>query len=96
MPGVPWGGVMRRSNTLALNWQKQAKTSIDMFACGHFHNGSFVNSDAGQVLINGSVKGVDEYSLRAFGGGRPAQQFLLTFHKDHGLTDLSMLDLQEV
>ena len=96
MPGVPWGGVMRRSNALALNWIKQAGTPIDMFVCGHFHNGSFVNSDAGQVLINGSVKGVDEYSLRAFGGGRPAQQFLLTMHKRHGLTDLSMIDLQEV
>ena len=96
MPGVPWGGVMRRSNNLALNWIKQSGTPIDMFVCGHFHNGSFVNSDAGQVLINGSVKGVDEYSLRAFGGGRPAQQFLLTMHEEHGLTDLSMLDLQEI
>lgn len=95
MPGVPWGGVMRRANNLALNFQKQSGRSIDLFVCGHFHNGSFVNSDAGQVILNGSVKGVDEYSLSAFGGARPAQQFLLTFHKRHGVTDLSMLDLQE-
>lgn len=96
MPGVPWGGVMRRANNLALNFQKQSGRSIDLFVCGHFHNGSFVNSDAGQVILNGSVKGVDEYSLSAFGGARPAQQFLLTFHERHGVTDLSMLDLQEV
>lgn len=95
MPGIPWGGVMRRANNLALNFQKQVGKSIDLFVCGHFHNGSFVNSDAGQVVLNGSVKGADEYSLKAFGGARPAQQFLLTFHKRHGVTDLSMLDLQE-
>jgi len=94
MPGVPWGGVARRVNNLALNYQKQANKGIDMFVLGHFHNGSFVTSDAGQIVLNGSVKGVDEYSLQAFGGGRPAQQFLLTFHKRHGVTDVSMLDLQ--
>jgi predicted phosphodiesterase len=95
MPGVPWSGVSRRANNLALNYQKQANKGIDMFVLGHFHNGSFVTSDAGQIVLNGSVKGVDEYSLQAFGGGRPAQQFLLTLHKSHGVTDVSMLDLQE-
>ncbi len=95
MPGIPWGGVARRVNNLALNYQKQANKGIDMFVLGHFHNGSFVTSDAGQIVLNGSVKGVDEYSLQAFGGGRPAQQFLLTLHKSHGVTDVSMLDLQE-
>jgi hypothetical protein len=96
MPGVPWGGVMRRVNTIALNYMKQVGVDIDLFACGHFHNSSFVNTDAGGVFINGSVKGPDEYSMAAFGGGRPAQQLLLTFHPKHGLTDMSFIDLQDI
>lgn len=96
MPGVPWGGVLRRVNALGQNYAKQAHTPIDIYACGHFHTASFVQSDAGQVILNGSVKGVDEYSIKAFGGGRPAQQVLLTFHERHGVTDMSMIDLQEV
>lgn len=93
MPGVPWGGVMRRANALQAAYTKQGKP-VDMFVCGHFHNPALVQSDAGQVAINGSVKGIDEYSLKAFGGGRPAQQMLLTFHPKRGLTDVSMLDLE--
>lgn len=92
MPGVPWGGIMRRVNALQASYSNQ-RTPIDMFVCGHFHSAAFVQSDAGQIAINGSVKGVDEFSLKAFGGGRPPQQLLLTFHPRYGLTDVSMLDL---
>lgn len=93
MPGVPWGGVMRRVNALQAAYSGHKKP-IDMFVCGHFHSAALVQSDAGQIAMNGSVKGVDEYSLKAFGGGRPPQQLLLTFHPKNGLTDVSMLDLE--
>lgn len=92
MPGVPWGGVMRRVNALQASYSGSGRP-IDMFVCGHFHSAAMVQSDAGQIAMNGSVKGVDEYSLKAFGGGRPPQQLLLTVHPDNGLTDVSMLDL---
>jgi len=92
MPGVPWGGVMRRVNALQASYSGQGKP-IDLFVCGHFHSAAMVQSDAGQIAMNGSVKGVDEYSLKAFGGGRPPQQLLLTVHPRNGLTDVSMLDL---
>lgn len=93
MPGVPWGGIMRRVNALQAAYTSQRKP-IDMFTCGHFHSAALVQSDAGQIAVNGSVKGVDEFSLKSFGGGRPPQQLLLTFHPRHGLTDVSMLDLE--
>lgn len=92
MPGVPWGGIMRRVNALQAAYTSQRK-SVDMFVCGHFHSAALVQSDAGQIAVNGSVKGVDEFSLKSFGGGRPPQQLLLTFHPRYGLTDVSMLDL---
>ena len=90
MPGVPWGGVMRRVAALQ-NEYAGAGLPIDHFACGHFHQANVVQG--GRVLMNGSVKGVDEFSLHAFGGGDSPRQLLLTFHPRRGLTDVSVIDL---
>jgi hypothetical protein len=93
MPGVPWGGVMRRVNALQSQYS-QAGQPIDCYCLGHFHSLNLVESNAGRIAMNGSVKGVDEYSLRAFGGGRGPQQLLLTYHPKNGLTDASIIDLE--
>lgn len=90
MPGVPWGGISRRVNALR-NQYASANQPVQYFACGHFHVANAV--EGGTILVNGSVKGVDEYSLKAFGGGRPPQQLLATFHPENGLTDVSIIDL---
>lgn len=91
MPGIPWGGVMRRVNALKAQYAS-AGQPVKFFNCGHWHTANAV--EGGEVLLNGSVKGVDEYSIKAFGGGRPAQQVLQTFHPSRGLTDVSIIDLQ--
>lgn len=93
MPGVPWGGVMRRVNSLAAQYNA-AGQPIDCYCVGHFHSANLVESNAGRIAMNGSVKGVDEYSIKAFGGGAKARQLLLTFHPRNGLTDGSLIDLQ--
>ncbi len=94
MPGVPWGGVTRRVHSL----QNQFMTigqPIDLFCVGHFHTANFVTTPAGKVAMNGSVVGANEYSMKQFGGGDPPQQMLLTFHPRHGLTDQSIIDLED-
>jgi hypothetical protein len=89
MPGVPWGGVVRR--VTALDQQYAAKgMPLDHYFLGHFHQANAVLQ--GRVLMNGSVKGPDEFSLQAFGGGSEPQQLLLTFHPRRGLTDVSYID----
>lgn len=92
MPGVPWGGVSRRVNALAAQYRSIGH-DIYAYFCGHFHTANLVQTPAGWIGMNGSVKGPDEYSIKAFGGGAPAQQTLLTFHPEHGLTDFSVIDL---
>jgi hypothetical protein len=92
MPGVPWGGIVRRVTALRAQYSSVGKP-VNYFFSGHFHTANAV--EGGTVVVNGSVKGVDEYSLKAFGGGRPAQQVLATFHPRNGLTDCSFIDLQE-
>lgn len=89
MPGVPWGGVMRRGSALSAQYGAKG-IPLDHLAVGHFHQANVVQQ--GRILMNGSVKGVDEYSLKAFGGGSEPQQLLLTFHPKRGLTDVSFID----
>lgn len=92
MPGVPWGGVMRRVASMQ-NEYSAARMPIDYFVNGHFHQGACVQG--GRIIMNPSVKGVDEYVLDAFGGGEQARQTLLTLHPRRGLTDYSLIDIQE-
>ena len=92
MPGVPWGGVSRRVNALSAQY-RTLNRDIYAYFCGHFHTANLVQTAAGWIAMNGAVKGPDEYSIKQFGGGAPAQQALLTFHPEHGLTDFSVIDL---
>lgn len=91
MPGVPWGGVMRRVAELANQYQR-AGIPIDRYHLGHFHTANVVQG--GRIIMNGSVKGPDEYSILQFGGGSDAQQLLQVYHPRRGLTETCFLDLQ--
>ena len=89
MPGVPWGGVMRRTNTIQAGHTRH----IDMFILGHFHQANVV--DGGRIVMNGSVKGVDEWVLKQFGGGQPPTQLLLLFDESKSrLTDVKYITPQ--
>ena len=87
--GVPWGGVMRRVAQLRNQYQ-QAGQPVEYFHCGHFHTPNAI--ERGRIVLNGSIKGIDEYALDKFGGGQPPVQVLSTFHPKRGLTDVSFLD----
>lgn len=95
MPGVPWGGVSRRIATLEAQFVKQ-KAPIDYFTLGHFHTLNALEGVQSRVYMNGSVKGLDEYSMKAFGSGRDASQLLLVVSKKHGVISQLPLDLQGV
>lgn len=93
MPGVPWGGVVRRVTVLEQQFA-QAKQPLDYVALGHFHTANALDGVGTKTFMNGSLKGLDEYSLRQFGSGRHPTQLLLTFHPKNGVTDISYIDLE--
>jgi hypothetical protein len=95
MPGVPWGGVVRRITTLEAQFAK-AKDPLDYVCLGHFHTANSLDGVHARTFLNGSVKGLDEYGLKQFGSGRDASQLLLTFHRRRGWTGTLPLDLQTV
>lgn len=92
MPGVPWGGVVRRITTLQGQFNK-AGQPIHYVGMGHFHTTNAIEGVGIKTFVNGSVKGLDEYSMQAFGHGQDPAQLLLTFHPEHGVTDVSYVDL---
>lgn len=88
MPGVPWGGVMRRVAQLKAQYAQRG-VHLDGFALGHFHQACVVDG----ILMNGSVKGVDEYSIKNFGSGQKPTQLLATFLPEkRRMTDVSFIN----
>lgn len=88
MVGVPWGGITRRCNELQKQYEQFGK--IDHFLIHHWHEPHLVQNR--RILVNGSVKGADEFTT-SLGISGPPVQLLHTFHPQRGLTDTSFLDL---
>lgn len=87
MPGVPWGGVMRRVNALEVQHRQRR---IDHFILGHFHQANVVQG--GRIIMNGSLKGLDEWCLKQFGQGEVPTQLLLFFdERRQRMTDVKYL-----
>lgn len=80
MPGVPWGGVMRRANELKKQWLDRG-LRLDGFKLGHFHQPNVV---AGPIWMNGSLVGINEYGLKNFGSGSAPCQLLTTWDATNG------------
>ena len=94
MPGVPWGGVIRRITTLEAQFNA-ARQPLDYVEMGHFHTSNSLDGIHAKTFTNGSVKGADEYGLAQFGSGRDAEQKLLAFHPKRGYTGEFPLNLQD-
>ncbi len=92
MPGVPWGGVIRRITTLEQQFSK-ARQPLDYVELGHFHTRNALDGVQAEAYLNGSVKGPDEWSLKQFGHGQDAKQLLLSFHPEWGNTGAYPLNL---
>ncbi len=90
MVGVPWGGIVRHEARLR-NQYAQLGIPFDHLLYGHYHEINMISNR--RIIGNGSIKGVDEYSLDAFGGGQPAAQLLLVFHPKWGLVGAHAIDL---
>jgi DNA repair exonuclease SbcCD nuclease subunit len=69
---------------------------VDYLAFGHFHQPTMLVGTDATIIINGSVKGGDEYSIGNYFGSQDPVQLLLTFHEKHGLTDTSQINLKEI
>lgn len=89
MAGVPWGGIIRQQKSLT-NLFRLVDIEVDHLFGGHWHNPQIAENF--RIVLNGSIKGPDEYSIKAFGGGEPPVQLLAAFHPKWGITGVHKLD----
>jgi len=70
--GIPWYGIHRYANNMReiFNFQNIILNGVAM---GHFHQPAFLDRINGPIIVNGSLKGVDEYSLSYGLASRPSQ-----------------------
>jgi len=82
--GIPWYGIQRAIG----NWVQIFNATGQRFeyaAIGHFHTDAKVDITAGEVFVNGSWVGTNEYALRLRALGQP-KQTLMFCHPRYGVT----------
>jgi hypothetical protein len=94
--GIPWYGMRSRREAIQSLLRHLGQPAIDYLLMGHFHQLLYWQGTDCDLIINGAVKGGDEYSIDTRHASTDPVQALLTFHPKYGVTDLSRINLKEV
>jgi hypothetical protein len=94
--GIPWYGMKSRRDAIQALLRHLGQPGIDYLLMGHFHQLLYWQGTDCDLIINGAVKGGDEYSIDTRHASTDPVQALLTFHPNHGITDLSRINLKEI
>lgn len=94
--GLPFYGFAQRRNALQSLFRHVGQQPVDYLAFGHFHTPAVLSGTDCTILLNGAVKGGDEYSIGTRYASNDPVQLLLTFHETHGLTDVSQINLRSI
>lgn len=92
--GIPWYGIDRAIYRMRELLQG-ANKFFDSVLLGHFHNRADIEHVTGPVVINGSVKGGDEFSIGSMQTMNKPSQNLLFYHSKHGYIGGNPIYLEE-
>ena len=81
--GIPWYGIERTVYRLRDMLQGKGER-FDSVLLAHFHNRAELDKVTGPIVINGSVKGGDEFSIGSLQTVNQPSQNLLYYHDKHG------------
>lgn len=81
--GVPYYGIERAALRLREMFQA-ADQSYDALLMGHFHNRADIDKAPGPIIVNGSLKGGDEFSIGSLQTTNKPSQNLIYFHEKNG------------
>lgn len=93
--GIPWYSMRQRREALQSLLKTLGAPQLDMLCYGHFHQLIYEEGQGCSLVINGSIKGGDEYGISTKYAVQHPVQALLTFHPRHGMTDLSRINLYD-
>lgn len=91
--GIPWYGIQRMVSRLEALLSSK-KTAVDYVCLGHFHNAGTLDTFNGEIILNGSVMGGNEYSIGKLFLSSDANQFFAGVHNEKGLSWRYHMNLQ--
>lgn len=94
--GIPFYGMRQRREAVQALLRHLGQPQVDYLAFGHFHQPTVLEGTDCTIIINGAVKGGDEYSIGNYFSSNDPVQYLLTFHEKHGCTDYSRINLKAI
>lgn len=93
--GIPFYGLRQQREAVQALMMQVGQERIDMFCIGHFHQYVYWGGEC-DIIINGAIKGGDEYSIGTRLSANDPEQVLLEFHPEHGLTSQNRINLGHI
>lgn len=93
--GIPWYGIQRMvANLKELLASKEQK--FEYMVLGHFHNYSLLDRVKGELIVNGSLIGGNEFSVGKMFTSSEACQHFCGVHAKRGMTFRYKINVQDV
>jgi hypothetical protein len=93
--GIPFYGLKQRRDALQAMLRSLNLPPVDQVSLAHFHVPIWWPGEC-NVLINGSIKGADEYVMDTRHAATPPVQLLQEWHHKFGVTSVNHIDLEHV
>lgn len=94
--GIPFYGLARKRAAFQEGLKGLGMPPVDMLMMGHFHQLLWWPGRGCDLIINGSIKGPDEYAFDTMHAGDEAQQALITINQRHGITSFERINLGSI
>lgn len=94
--GIPWYAMKSKADALQSLMRTLGIDLVDQILMGHFHQHIHWPAAACNIVVNGSIKGGDEFIMDTRYASTPAMQIIQEWHPRHGLTCTDYIDLEHV
>lgn len=84
--GIPFYGIQRASNKITQTIAHLKDIFIHYEVLGHFHTSNVLEKVGGSIILNGTMKGGDEYALESMLTTSEAKQTIFGVHRNYGTT----------
>lgn len=94
--GLPWYGILGKTRQFQDVVLKAYGEPFHFVCLGHFHTVGMIQTPLGNIVVNGAMKGGDEFAQGAVWSVTEAQQVLMIVHRKHGIMDFVPIKLGSV
>lgn len=93
--GIPFYGLRNQREAVQALMSQTGHSRVDMFMMGHFHQYVYWSGEC-DIIINGSIKGGDEYGIGSRLSAPDPEQILLEWHPRHKVTSKNIIKLKDI